>query len=219
LARTFQKLKPKLFMKTKLIVFLGLMGILFECAQKDNNVAVTAPAEKKLFLDVHDIGPGKVTFEAVADAHKKDLATQGEYDVNFIKYWVDEQAGKVYCLAEAPSEANLFKTHQKAHGLVPDQIMLVTDGPEAALNGRQLFLDIHHLEPGSVTPEGVAGAHTKDLAVQSKYDVNFINYWLDEKAGTVVCLSEAPDSLAVIHTHTEAHGLVPSKVQRVKQGS
>jgi len=34
----------------------------------------------------------------------------------------------------------------------------------------------------------------------------------------VVCLSEAPDSLAVIRTHTEAHGLVPSKVERVQQG-
>ena len=212
-------------MKTKLIVSLGLTtGILFGCTQKQNIVADAAqalatPAKKKLFLDVHDVGPGKVTFEAVADAHKKDLAAQGEFGVNFIKYWVDEQAGKVYCLAEASSEANLFKTHNKAHGMVPDQILEVTDGSEATLNGRQLFLDIHHLEPGGVTAEAVAGAHAKDLAVQGKYKVNFINYWVDEKQGTVVCLSEAPDSLAVIHTHTEAHGLVPAKVERVKQGN
>jgi len=38
---------------------------------------------------------------------------------------VDEQAGKVYCLAESGSQANLFKTHQKAHGLVPDYIFEV----------------------------------------------------------------------------------------------
>jgi len=122
-------------------------------------------------------------------------------------------------LVESASEANLFKTHQKAHGLVPDYIMPVTDGPEAKLTGKQLFLDTHHLEPSSVTAEAVAGAHTKDLAVQGKYGVSFINYWVDAKAGTVMCLSEAPDSLAVIHTHTEAHGLVPSKVERVKQGN
>ena len=206
-------------MKTKLIVSLGLIGALIGCAPKEDKVAETAPAGKRLFLDVHDIGPGKVNFEAVADAHKKDLATQGEFDVSFIKYWVDEQEGKVYCLAESSSEADLFKTHQKAHGLVPDYIMEVSDGPEAQLNGKQLFLDIHHLQPGSVTAADVAGAHEKDLAVQGKYNVNFINYWVDEKLGTVVCLSEAPDSLAVIHTHTEAHGLVPAKVQRVKQGS
>jgi hypothetical protein len=207
-------------MKNRLIVLLGLMMILFSCEQKQSKITADVPTgEKKLFLDVHDIGPGKVTLAAVADAHKKDLAAQGEFGVNFIKYWVDEKEGKVYCLAESSSEANLFKTHQKAHGLVPDYIMSVTDGPEAKLNGKQLFLDIHHLEPGAVTAEAVAGAHEKDLAVQAKHDVNFINYWVDEKQGTVVCLSEAPDSLAVIRTHTEAHGLVPAKVERVSQGN
>lgn len=206
-------------MKFNFLTLLMLSGLCWGCTQKEPAQTEVASTAKKLYLDVHDIGPGKVTFAAVADAHKKDLATQGEFDVSFIKYWVDEQAGKVYCLAEASSEANLFKTHEKAHGLVPDNIMEVSSGTEAALNGRQLFLDVHHLEPGSVTAEAVAGAHEKDLAVQGKYDVSFINYWVDERLGTVVCLSEAPDSLAVIKTHTEAHGLVPSKVERVQQGN
>lgn len=205
-------------MKAKIMTVLSLAGIIYGCSQKETMVDDKSVTTKKLFLDVHDLG-GKVTLEAVADAHKKDMATEGEFDVNFIKYWVDEPAGKIYCLAESSSKANMFKTHQKAHGLVPDYIMEVKDGKEAALSGRQLFLDIHHLEPGGVTAEAVAGAHEKDLAVQGKYDVNFINYWVDEKLGTVVCLSEAPDSLAVIHTHTEAHGLVPSKVERVSQGN
>jgi len=204
-------------MKTKLIV-IGLIAAVTACAQKEKKEPATTSTQKKLFLDVHDLGPGKVTATAVADAHKKDLATQNEFGVNFIKYWVDEQAGKVYCLAESGSQANLFKTHQKAHGLVPDYIFEVTDGPEAKLNGKQMFLDIHHLEPGSVNAEAVAGAHAKDLATQGKYGVNFVNYWVDEKLGTVVCLSEAPDSLAVIKTHTEAHGVVPSKVEHVQQG-
>jgi len=204
-------------MKTKLIV-IGLIAAVTACAQKEKKEVAATSTQKKLFLDVHDLGPGKVTAAAVADAHKKDLATQSEFGVSFIKYWVDEQAGKVYCLAESGSQANLFKTHQKAHGLVPDYIFEVTDGPEAKLSGKQMFLDIHHLEPGSVNAEAVAGAHAKDLATQGKYGVNFVNYWVDEKLGTVVCLSEAPDSLAVIKTHTEAHGLVPAKVERVQQG-
>ena len=204
-------------MKTKLIV-IGLIAAVTACAQKEKKEVAATSTQKKLFLDVHDLGPGKVTAAAVADAHKKDLATQSEFGVSFIKYWVDEQAGKVYCLAESGSQANLFKTHQKAHGLVPDYIFEVTDGPEAKLSRKQMFLDIHHLEPGSVNAEAVAGAHAKDLATQGKYGVNFVNYWVDEKLGTVVCLSEAPDSLAVIKTHTEAHGLVPAKVERVQQG-
>jgi len=206
-------------MKAKLMITLGLMSLLAGCSQKEKSTSSQSTTEKKLFLDMHDFGPGKVTAAAVADVHKKDLAAQGEFGVNFIKYWVNEQEGKVYCLAESNSEASMFDAHQKAHGLVPDYIMQVKEGMEAKLNGKQLFLDIHHLKPGAVTAAAVAEAHEKDLAVQGKYDVNFINYWVDEKLGTVMCLSEAPDSLAVIHTHTEAHGLVPAKVQRVTQGN
>src|SRR4051794_22809253 len=65
--------------------------------------AAKPKAPIKLFLDVHDLGPGKVTAEAVAAAHKKDLATQGKYGVHYQSYWFDEKEGKVYCLAEAPS--------------------------------------------------------------------------------------------------------------------
>jgi hypothetical protein len=81
-----------------------------------------------------------------------------------------------------------------------------------------LYLDIHELGPGNVTAAAVAAAHQKDLAVEHKYGVNFINYWVDEKNGTVMCLSQAPDSTAVINTHKEAHGLIPVSVVKVQQG-
>jgi len=64
----------------------------------------------------------------------------------------------------------------------------------------------------------VADAYKKDLAVQGKHGVNFINYWVDEKAGVVMCLLEAADSNAIIATHKEAHGLIPVEILRVKQG-
>src|SRR5260221_385041 len=79
-----------------------------------------------------------------------------------------------------------------------------------------LYLDVHHLGPGKVTAAAVAEAHQKDLAVEGKYGVNFINYWVN---GTVVvCLSQAPDSSAVIQTHKEAHGLIPQHIMQVKPG-
>ena len=61
--------------------------------------ASTQPTGKSLFIDVHNLEPGKVTFADVVAAHKKDLATEGKYDVSFIEFWVDEQKGKVYCLS------------------------------------------------------------------------------------------------------------------------
>jgi len=174
---------------------------------------------KHYYIDVHHLGAGKVTAAAVADAHAKDLATEKKYGVQFIKYWVDEREGDVYCLSSASDTQSIRKTHGEAHGLLPDDIYMVTAGKEAAIQeGKDFYLDVHELGAGKVTAQDVAGAHAKDLAVQGKYGVNFINYWVDEKDGRVVCLSQAPDSSAVINTHKEAHGLVPVYIEKVKQG-
>lgn len=173
----------------------------------------------KLFLDVHHLGAGNVTYQAVAEAHAKDLATEKKYGVDFKKYWVDKASGTVYCLSAAADSQSIRNTHAEAHGLLPDQVLLVTDGQAAALTGQKdLFLDVHELGAGNVTAKDVAGAHAKDLATQGKYGVNFINYWVDTKNGIVVCLSEAKDSTSVINTHKEAHGLIPKQVMKVKQG-
>ncbi|RRB01229.1 DUF4242 domain-containing protein [Larkinella rosea] len=204
-------------MKTVNLLLIALSLLSFSCHKDAKSVDSTK--KKYLFLDVHNLEPGKVTFEAVMEAHKKDLATQGKYGVNFVKFWVDEAAGKVYCLSESPDSASVYKTHQDAHGLVPARVQPVSTGHESAMGANPtLFLDIHELGPGNVTAKAVAEAHAKDLAVQGKYNVNFINYWVDEKTGTVMCLSEAKDANSVINTHKEAHGLIPVEVHPVKQG-
>lgn len=187
-------------------------------ASGNDTIASTAIEGRHYFIDVHDVGPGKVTFADVAAAHKKDLATEGKYGVKFTKFFVNEKAGKIYCLSESPDAHSIYETHKEAHGLVPAHILRVTEGEAAKLMGGQLFLDIHRVAPGSVTPEAVAEAHKKDLAVQEKHGVNFINYWVDEKDGIIMCLSEAPDSNAIIDAHREAHGLLPSVVMKVKEG-
>src|SRR4051812_47341982 len=180
----------------------------------------TQAATTHLFLDVHHLGAGKVTAKDVAGAHQKDLAVQGKYGVDFLQYWVDESKGDVYCLASAPDSESMRNTHAEAHGLLPDKIYEVTEGTEALKKGKNgLYLDIHELGAGKVTAEDVAGAHKKDLAVQGKHKVNFINYWVDEKSGTVMCLAQAPNADSLINTHKEAHGLVPLSVSKVKQGN
>lgn len=173
---------------------------------------------KHLFLDVHRLTPG-IKPEAVAEAHQKDLAVQGKYGVDMIKYWVAPDDGLVFCLASASDSEDLRKTHGEAHGLLPSNIYLVEGGTEAELNGKKnLFLDIHYLGAGKVSVKDVAAAHEKDLAVEKKYGANFINYWVNEKQGVVMCLVEAKDSTALIKTHKEAHGLLPDKIYRVTQG-
>src|SRR4030095_13744872 len=119
------------------------------------------PAVEHLYIDIHHMGAGKVTADAVAEAHAKDLAVEGKYDVHFLKYWVDEASGTVYCLSSSPDTTAIRKTHAEAHGLLPDQIYMVTDGPEASLiSGNNFYLDIHELGAGKITAkELAAGAH------------------------------------------------------------
>ena len=231
----FKKIKPFYFITltnsiTMKLFYVALTGCFINLcgnplsAQTDAANSLTATkvhksTSKKFYIDVHELGAGNVTAAAVADAHKKDLATQKQYGANFIKYWVDESKGLVYCLSTAPDTESIRNTHAKAHGLLPSHIYEVTDGQAAKIkNMDDLFLDVHELGAGNVTAEAVAGAHKKDLATEGKYGVNFINYWVDTKEGLVFCLAEAKDSAAMVNTHKEAHGLIPTHVMKVKQG-
>jgi phenolic acid decarboxylase len=187
--------------------------------ESDSSGAIETADLESYYIDVHEIESGSVSFEDVAAAHEKDLATQDKHDVSFVKYWVNEEQGKVYCLSRAKDKESIKNAHQEAHGLVPSMVYKMTHGEEEAMSGdKQLFIDIHDLGPGEVTAEGVAEAHEKDLAVQDKHGVNFINYWVDEEKGVVMCLSEANDSTDVKNAHAEAHGLVPAQIMLVKQG-
>jgi len=215
-------------MKSVILALTAISLVAPSCDSKtkEANTGATKTAEitnnterMDYFIDVHDLEPGKVKFKDVEGAHQKDLATQGKYGVKFHKYWVDEENGKVYCLSQARSADDVQATHKEAHGLVPAKVYQVSAGQEALAAGdKKFFMDIHHMGAGKVTASDVAGAHDKDLAVQHKHGVNFVNYWVDEKEGVIMCLSEAADSNAVKKAHREAHGLLPAYVLQVKQG-
>ena len=104
-----------------------------------------------LFMDIHHMDGG-VSIDDVAKAHQADLATQGDHDVQYLRYWVDEAQGKIFCLGEAltsfralgdqwgiaaalSTRAKLAMirgdpatVHRDAHGLVADEIYRVEEG-------------------------------------------------------------------------------------------
>ena len=80
-----------------------------------------------LFMDVHHHVEG-LTADAVAGAHQRDLEVQGKHGVNYIKYWFDDDSGKVFCLVNAPSKEAAEAVHREAHGLVADEITSVEEG-------------------------------------------------------------------------------------------
>ncbi|MDX6273549.1 MAG: hypothetical protein QOJ92_759 [Frankiales bacterium] len=79
-----------------------------------------------LYMDMHNM-EGGVSVDDVAKAHEADLATQGAHEVSYKKYWVDEKAGKIFCLVEAPSAEAANTVHREAHGLVADEIFEVSE--------------------------------------------------------------------------------------------
>ena len=80
-----------------------------------------------LFMDTHTIDGG-VKAGDVAQAHLADLQTQDRYGVRYLRYWVDETAGKIFCLVDAPDTEAANRVHREAHGLVADLINPVLEG-------------------------------------------------------------------------------------------
>lgn len=80
-----------------------------------------------LFMDVHNL-TDSVTLADVAAAHAADLAHQDQHGVHYLRYWVAEEQGKIFCLVDAatPDAANIV--HREAHGLVADEIYPVAEG-------------------------------------------------------------------------------------------
>lgn len=80
------------------------------------------------------------------------------------------------------------------------------------------YMDVHTME-GGVSASDVAGAHQADLETQTKYGVNYKSYWVDEGAGKIFCLVDAPDAETAAKVHREAHGLVAQEIYEVSEGT
>lgn len=79
------------------------------------------------YIDVHS-GLKGVKLQDVAEAHAKDLKAQNRHGVKFLRFWVDENQGMVFCLSEAPDKDAPRKAHAEAHGLLPDETYEVLEG-------------------------------------------------------------------------------------------
>jgi class 3 adenylate cyclase len=90
--------------------------------------------EIPLFIDIHDIAGA--TLEQIADAHVKDQAVEGDFGVTYLKYWLNEARGKVFCLCTAPNAEAAQQVHSHAHGLLAERIIEVDpDLAEEMLGG------------------------------------------------------------------------------------
>jgi class 3 adenylate cyclase len=80
-------------------------------------------------MDIHEV-PGGVSAEDVAKAHAEDVKIEDKYGVHYHKYWVNEKAGKIFCLCHAPNAEAAIQVHRAAHGMVADKVIEIQ--PELA---------------------------------------------------------------------------------------
>jgi class 3 adenylate cyclase len=76
-----------------------------------------------LFMDIHTVDGAAAS--DVVKAHEADLACQDEHHVECLKYWFNEDCGKLFCLFEAPSAEATDNLHRHAHGMTAGKIIEV----------------------------------------------------------------------------------------------
>lgn len=111
-------------------------------------------------MDIHEIAGG-VSAEDVAKAHAHDVEVQGKYGVSYHKYWVNEKAGKIFCLCHAPNAEAAEQVHREAHGLVAERIIQVEpDVAELFLGGSEVNSAGAAVLPGATANERDPGIRT-----------------------------------------------------------
>lgn len=97
-----------------------------------------------LYMDFHIFS--EITIDQVKQAHIADQSVQDKYNVKYHQFWVNEEAGTVFCLMEGPDKASCEAVHREAHGNIACAMVEVERGYY------QLFMENNQqLDHGLVT--------------------------------------------------------------------
>lgn len=83
-----------------------------------------------LFIDVHHVGD-MLDLAHAAEDHAADLRIQGQHNVHYLRYWVNETHGLIFCLVDAPYAEAARAVHRYARGFTADEIYQVQEGAQA----------------------------------------------------------------------------------------
>jgi hypothetical protein len=76
-----------------------------------------------LFMDYHK--HVVATFDEGVLAHLQDLEVQAKFSVRYLKWWLNEGEGIIYCLIEAPDAESCEAVHRHSHGMLACSIVEV----------------------------------------------------------------------------------------------
>lgn len=80
-----------------------------------------------------------------------------------------------------------------------------------------LYMDFHKLESSDISMEELDRVHSKDLAIQERYGVFELKYWMNLKAKNLFCLVQGPNKEACNEVHKQAHGNTPCNIIEVSE--
>jgi class 3 adenylate cyclase len=157
------------------------------------------------YIDIHELHG--VTPEEVAKAHASDVKVQQKYGVNYLKYWVNESCGKVFCLVDAPNAEAATHVHREAHGLGAEKIIEVE--PEMA----DLFLGGSETSPsGAVLAPGATSNEDRDPGIRTILFTDIV----DSTKLTQSVGDEAAMKLLRVHDEIVRNALASSSGREIK---
>ncbi|PYI76407.1 MAG: DUF4242 domain-containing protein [Verrucomicrobia bacterium] len=157
------------------------------------------------YMDIHEI-PGGVSADDVAKAHAHDVKVEGKYGVHYHRYWVNESAGKIFCLCEAPSAEAAMRVHREAHGLVAEKIIQVE--PEVA----DLFLGGSEVNKAGAVVMSAGGSEAHDPGIRTVLFTDIVESTsLTQKLG-----DDAAMEFLRVHDEIVRDALTGSKGREVK---
>jgi len=127
-----------------------------------------------IYMDIHQV-PGIEAID-LAEAHRKDMLIQGEFQCKSMTYWLDIERGVAFCLIEAPDKSFVEEMHRKSHGLVPNKIIEVKNELVESFLGR-----INDPEDAQITDTGLkvfSGTASRILMVTQITDPVLLRYKL-----------------------------------------
>ncbi|HSB91620.1 MAG TPA: nickel-binding protein, partial [Flavitalea sp.] len=140
-----------------------------------------------LYMDLHR-GLKGVRREDVEHAHHLDEQVQDKYGVKYQKFWMNEEAGTLFCLIEGPNKEACAKVHEEARGMLACEIIEVHSSDFATIMGE-----------GIPNPTGIA-VHPDgklDAAIRTFLFTDIVNSTsLTDQYGDIV-------SMTILRKHNE----------------
>ena len=80
-----------------------------------------------------------------------------------------------------------------------------------------LYMDFHNLDSEDISMEELAKGHNEDLAIQERFGVFELKYWVNIEAKSLFCLVQGPNKEACNEVHKQSHGNTPCNIIEVSE--